>query len=52
MLPLARNVQINQPATAFATIDPATNRIFVTFKDFALFFPDLGLTGVAVRTRP
>ena len=32
--------------------DPATNRIYVTFKDFALFFPDLGLTGVAVRTRP
>jgi len=32
--------------------NPATNRIYVTFKDFALFFPDLGLTGVAVRTRP
>ena len=32
--------------------NPATNRIFVTFKDFALFFPDLGLTSVAVRTRP
>jgi len=32
--------------------DPATNRIYVTFKDFALFFPDLGLTSVAVRTRP
>jgi hypothetical protein len=32
--------------------NPATNRIFVTFKDLALFFPDLGLTSVAVRTRP
>src|SRR5262245_36445398 len=32
--------------------NPATNRIYVTFKDFALFFPDLGLTGVAVRTQP
>ena len=33
-------------------LNAATNRIFVTFKDFALFFPDLGLTSVAVRTQP